>query len=101
MKHWVFDYFGGFMPWRCAADSEFITRVGKFIKVKKLNKILFKRRIHESNLTIQKKTKFKSVYRKLHINYIDNVSNNIKNINNAVIIKIINNYNEIFPNSIF
>ncbi len=101
MKHWVFDYFGGFMPWRCAADSEFITRVGKFIKIKKLNKILFKRRIHESNLTIQKKTKYKSVYRKLHINYINNVSKNIKNINNAVIIKIINNYNEIFPNSIF
>ena len=33
IKHWVFDYFGGFMPWRCSSDEEFIKRVFKFIKI--------------------------------------------------------------------
>ena len=97
MKHWVFDYFGGFMPWRCAADTEFIKRVGKFIKFKKLKKILFRRRIHDSNLTVQKKSRIKSVFREWHINYINKVTKKIKNINDAVIIKIVNNYKEIFP----
>ena len=99
MKHWVFDYFGGFMPWRCAADTEFIFRVDQFINVEKINIILFKRRIHQSNLTVQKKTKMESNFRKLHSRYIKTVSTNINNVNDAVIIKIINNYYEIFPNS--
>ena len=100
MKHWVFDFFGGFMPWRCAADTEFIMRVDKFLTVKKINKILFKRRIHDSNLTVQKKSKINSIFRKWHVNYINEVSKKIKNINDAVIIKIVNNYKEIFSNSI-
>ena len=100
MKHWVFDYFGGFMPWRCAADTEFIKRVGKFVKFKKIKKILLRRRIHNSNLTVQKKSRMNSVFRLWHVNYINNVSKRIKNINNAVIIKITNNYFECFPNSI-
>ena len=99
MKHWVFDYFGGFMPWRCSADSEFIIRVDQFINVKKIDIILFKRRIHDSNLTVQKKTKYKSKFRNLHFRYINKISKNINNINDAVIIKVINNYYEIFPNS--
>ena len=33
IKQWTFDYFGGFMPWKCAAYDEFITRVKKFIKI--------------------------------------------------------------------
>ena len=55
MKHWVFDYFGGFMPWKCSADTEYIFRVDKLLNVEKINVILFKRRIHDSNLTVQKK----------------------------------------------
>ena len=99
MKHWVFDYFGGFMPWRCGADTEFIIRVDQFINVEKINIILFKRRIHDSNLIVQKKTKYNSKLRKLHSTYINKISKNINNINDAVIIKIINNYYEIFPHS--
>ena len=97
MKHWVFDYFGGFMPWRCGADTEFRRRVQKFVKFGKVNKILFKRRIHDSNLTVQKKSKRHSVFRRWHRFYINNVSKKIKNINDAVIIKITNSYKEIFP----
>ena len=100
MKHWVFDYFGGFMPWRCEGDSEFIRRVDKFIKVQYINKILFKKRVHDSNLTVLKKTKMKSLFRKWHVRYIREVSQKIKNINNAVIIKITDEYIEIFPDSI-
>jgi len=96
IKHCVFDYFGGFLPWKIAADTELIFRIGKFVKFMKMNKILFKRRIHDNNLTIQKKSKMKSVFRKWHIKYINKVSKKIKNINDAVIIKITNNYNEIF-----
>ena len=70
MKHWVFDYFGGFLPWKIAADTELTTRIEKFVKFKKLNKVLFKRRIHDINLNVQKKSKIKSVFRKWHINYI-------------------------------
>ena len=100
IKHWVFDYFGGFMPWRCEGDAEFIFRVDKFITVHKINKILFKKRIHDSNLTVSKKTSMTSVFRKWHVNYTLKVSQKIKNINKAVIITIINDYKEIFSDSI-
>ena len=40
IKHNVFDWFGGFMPWICAADTEFDFRIRKFIQLKKL-KIYF------------------------------------------------------------
>ena len=42
MKHWVFDYFGGFMPWRYAADTEFINREDQLINVEKINILFFK-----------------------------------------------------------
>ena len=99
IKHWVFDYFGGFMPWICSADSEFIIRVDQFINVKQINIVLFKRRIHNSNLTVQKKTKLGSKFRYQYVYYINQVSRNISNINDAVIIKIVDNYYEIFLNS--
>lgn len=99
MKHWVFDYFGGFMPWRCSADSEFIIRVDQFINVEQINIVLFKRRIHNFNLTVKKKTKLGSKFRYQYIHYINQFSRKINNVNDAVIIKIIDNYYEIFFNS--
>ena len=99
MKHWVFDYFGGFMPWRCEGDGEFVNRVDKFITVVKIPTILMERRIHDSNLTVKKKIGLNSVFRKWHENYRLNISLNIKNINDAVIIKIVNDFQEIFPNT--
>lgn len=100
MKHWVFDYFGGFMPWRCEGDGEFSNRVDKFLTVIRIPIILMKRRIHDSNLTTAKKTGLHSVFRRWHENYRLNISLNIKNINDAVIIKIIDDFQEIFPNTI-
>ena len=99
MKHWVFDYFGGFMPWICSADSEFIIRVDQFINVEQINIVLFKRRIHNSNLTVKKKTKLGSKFRYQYTKYINQVTRKINNVNDAVIIKIIDNYHEIFYNS--
>jgi len=100
MKHWVFDYFGGFMPWRCEGDGEFSNRVDKFLTVIRIPIILMKRRIHDSNLTVAKKTALHSVFRKWHENYRLNISLNIKNINDAVIIKIVDDCQEIFPSTI-
>jgi glycosyltransferase involved in cell wall biosynthesis len=99
MKHWVFDYFGGFMPWRCEGDGEFVNRVDKFLTVVKIPTILMERRIHDSNLTVKKKIGLNSVFRAWHRNYRFNISLNIKNINDAVIIKIVNDFQEIFPNT--
>ena len=52
MKHWAFDYFDGFMTWIYEGDNEFINRFDKFINVHLLSKILFKKRVYDSNLTV-------------------------------------------------
>ena len=100
MKHWVFDYFGGFMPWKCEGDREFINRIDQFLIIKHINKVLMKRRIHDSNLTVNNETGLYSIFRRWHKSYRINVSMKIKNINQAVIIKTIDNYYEIFSDSI-
>lgn len=46
IKQRMFDYFGGFMPWKYAADDEFITRVKKFINILFLKEELLLRKIH-------------------------------------------------------
>ena len=48
---------------------------------------------------LKKKTGLNSVFRKWHENYRLNISLNIKNINDAVIIKIVDDFQEIFPNT--
>ena len=59
MKHWAFDYFDGFMPWICEGDSEFTNRVDIFISLHLVKKLLFKKRVHDSNIIISRKTKKK------------------------------------------
>ena len=86
------------MPWRYEGDGEFSNRVNKFLTMIRIPIILMKRRIHDSNLTILKST-LHSVFRKWHENYRLNISLNIKNINDAVIIKIVDDFQEIFPNT--
>ena len=98
VKHDVFDWFGSFMPWPCTGDGEFIFRVKKFVVVKILDIILFKRRVHSSNLTVLKKTKYGSKFRKIFENYVDNIVFFNQNMNNAIIFTILNKYYEIFPN---
>ena len=99
IKHWVFDWFGGFLPWICAADAEFHTRTNKFIKSKRIPIILMKRRIHDSNLTVSPKTGMGSNIRLWYSNYIEEIKEKIKTINDAVVIKVVDDYDEIFPDT--
>lgn len=72
----LFDTYGGFMPWMCAGDSEFITRVG--VKESecfaKFPLVLFMRRIHDDSLTQSKDTGFKSELRLQYKKYIKEMS---------------------------
>jgi glycosyltransferase involved in cell wall biosynthesis len=92
IKHWVFDYFGGFMPWKCAADAEFKKRVFKFINVLKLEDILFLRQIHSESLTQSNETNFFSQERINKIHYIKQITNKIKYIEKARIEKVVYDY---------
>ena len=92
IKHWVFDYFGGFMPWKCAADDEFITRVKNFINILFLEDVLLLRKIHLNSLTQSIKTNFNSKERKDKIIYIKENTKKIKTLKQARIEKIVNDY---------
>ena len=83
------------MAWRCSADAEFKERVFKFINILFLNKTLLTRNIHPDSLTHANKTNFFSNERKSKIIYIDKVTKNIKNFEQARIEKIISKYYEI------
>ena len=95
IKHWVFDYFGGFMPWKCGADEEFKIRVFKFIKILSLKDVLFLRQIHSESLTRSKKTNYSSKERKKKKNYIKKITNKIKNLKQARIDKVTYDFYEI------
>ena len=95
IKHWVFDYFGGFMPWICEGDAEFYVRTDQFLTVKYVPIILMKRRVHDNNLTVNKKTNYQSYVRKWNQLYLESYSRKIQNINDAVIIKVVGDYKEI------
>ena len=95
IKHWIFDYFGGFLPWRCGADDEFITRVKKFIKILFLNETLLLRKIHPESLTQSNKTNFSSLERRSKIIYIEKITKNIKTLKEARIEKVMNKYYEV------
>ena len=58
-----------------------------------------RRRIHDSNLTISPKTGMKSSIRNWYTNYVRTISRKINNINDAVIIKVVDDYDEIFPDT--
>jgi len=92
IKHWVFDYFGGFMPWKCAADDEFFIRVKNFINILFLNDELLLRKIHPNSLTQSNKTNFNSIERKDKIIYIEEKTKKIKILKEARIEKVINDY---------
>ena len=92
IKHWVFDYFGGFLPWKCAADDEFITRVQKFINILFLEDELLLRKIHPNSLTQSIKTNFNSIERKDKIIYIKEITKKIKILKQARIEKVVNDY---------
>ena len=95
MKHWVFDYFGGFMPWKCGSDAEFKKRVIKFINVISLKDVLLLRQVHPESLTQSKETNFSSKERKNKFIYIKKKTRKIRTFNQARINKVINDYYEI------
>lgn len=60
IKKVVFEKFGGYRPWKCAADTELIVRLRKYSVCRKYENIVFKRRVHSENLTCRKDTGMKS-----------------------------------------
>lgn len=56
--------FGGFRPFKCAADSELALRLKKFIKIDFPKIEICLHRIHTSNLTVRNETGMESKYRK-------------------------------------
>ncbi len=60
IKKEIFERFK-FQEWRCAADSEFLQRLEyNKVKIGRSNKVSFKRRLHENNLTRHKRTNMSS-----------------------------------------
>ena len=95
VKHDVFDYLGGYRPWSCSADTDFEVRAKKFFKHIKIDKVLFRRRIHDTNLTVAKETNFRSKIRKENLNFVNKVTMKLKKKEEAVIKKVTNSYYEI------
>jgi glycosyltransferase involved in cell wall biosynthesis len=76
-KKSVMDIAGGYQPWRCAADTELISRLANKVKISQLKKAVFYRRIHENSLTRRDDTKHDSEIRNYYTslikrNYSDN-----------------------------
>jgi len=65
IKYDTFNFLGGFRPWRCEADSEFITRLQKNnFKLGSSQQLDFYRRVHKKGLTSKKDTGYSSTLRK-------------------------------------
>lgn len=64
MLHTMFEKFGGYKSWKCAADTELKTRLQKIVKIKDCTEILFKRRTHKNSLTRKIETSMFSPLRK-------------------------------------
>lgn len=64
LRKWLFEKAGGFRPWTCAADSEFISRVKRSVRIKRTRARLFYRRLHNESLTREITTSYTSKKRK-------------------------------------
>jgi glycosyltransferase involved in cell wall biosynthesis len=80
---------GGYMPWRCSADTELISRVVNRVKIGQLKKALFYRRIHSNSLTQTKETGYGSEIRQQYKKQIKDKYNK----NEVKIERIVNTYN--------
>lgn len=77
IKKEVFLNFNGYYPWRTAADSELLFRyVNGKNKIHKINKVLFKRRVHHKSLMHNTKTGFNSEFLEKHRKMINDLKNN-------------------------
>lgn len=50
------SFAGGYMPWKCGADTELIHRLGSNVSLYNLEKSVFYRRLHSKNLTLNPET---------------------------------------------
>lgn len=62
-KKEIFDKFGGYQNWQCAADTEFLVRINKHVKITEISKRLFLRRQHNESLTRKFDTQYGSALR--------------------------------------
>jgi len=68
----VFDKLICYENWRCGADTEFLERMSyNNVSQKIIDKISFYRRLHNSNLTIDSKTNFKSTLRNSYVSILN------------------------------
>jgi len=70
-KREIFDILGGYLPWVCAADTEFLWRAERYVPIKKLEDVLFLRRIHYDSLTRNPATGLKSLLRSSYREQMD------------------------------
>lgn len=74
-KKSVYTKYGGFMPWKCAADTEFLTRLkNEDVPVTTFPLVLFYYRMHEKSLTKNKETSMQSDLRKGYKKYVEKTS---------------------------
>ena len=99
VRHEYFDKYGGYMPWSCSADSEFEIRLRKIVRRKRLDKVLFDRRIHTTNLTVAKATNFASPERRRNLVYCERVKGWVKSADDAICVRMTNTYKEITKDS--
>lgn len=88
--------YGGFRPWRIAADTEFLNRTKSFIRFGVTSEEVFSRRVYEGSLTTATKTKVNSPLR----TYCSYVIKNAKypTAVSAIVPRVTNTYHEVFPN---
>lgn len=74
MKKSTFELLGGYMPWLCAADSEFYKRANLQVKCVDLPKIYYDRRAHSESLENSEETSMKSKIREEYHKYTNTQS---------------------------
>ena len=81
IKKDLFLEYGGYMPWRCSADSELRKRLRPVLNFFYINEPLYKlRRDNKNSITIDKKTDMLSKQRKNNSDYINTKSEKIPKI---------------------
>lgn len=88
IKKSVIEHVGGYKPWKCSADTELYYRLKNFYKTSNLNLKCFKRRVHDNNLSFNKKTGMNSDIRN---KYRYKIFSTIYDKNTLVIKKVSNN----------
>ena len=68
----IIKMFGGYQPWKCAADHELIRRMTNYVNIGKTDDVVFYLRIHNNALTKSSETGMKSEYRKKLLGEIKN-----------------------------